>query len=501
MSYKETGKTKMLTGAFFLSLQPVSTMLLGFLIIHSISKNISSEDMGIFSFLNLLYDWYTLIFLLMIHGAITKYAAEYIGRDDKQTVRSLVKTSTSYILIVAPITTFVTFFVTTFIFGILQIEIDLFNILIFCLATGSSITVLLVTALGRGLQKLKTVGSISFFGSILAQTTAWALITKGYGLSGLIFRWLFANIVVIFLIIALDKSLVSLKGDFFPLRKLVKFGFPIFIALMATYACQHAFLRVMMKNSFSLSEVGYFEFGRRLSVLISSLALGYHFALAPYFATDYGYGGEQLVSKNLGWTVKFGSFVFSPTIIGGVAIGKIIFDIAFKEYIPAYPFFVVLTLGLWPVLLLRPFSAALIAIGHPEKFLIARVVSTLLGVPLTFLFVKVSALGITIVWVFMDTAWVFLIVFFSKKYVKVHVDWKKTFMFLISAILILPAVMIEIYFLHDFYALFTVILTILILYIVLVRGFGLIAEREISTALAFMPEGLRKNISRIMSKD
>ncbi|MFQ6125771.1 MAG: oligosaccharide flippase family protein [Candidatus Heimdallarchaeota archaeon] len=500
MTYNEQFKTKTITGTFFLSLQPVSTMLIGFLIIHAISKNISAEDLGIFSFLSMLYNWYANIFLLMIHGAITKYVSEYIGREDKQKIKNLIKTNTTYILLVAPATTFIAFFMTMYIFNILLLKIDLFTILIFCLATGSSIVVILMTALGRGLQKLRKVGINSFIGTIIAQTITWVLLISGFGISSLIFRWLLANVIISFLLIISDRSLISLKGDFFPFRKLVNFGFPIFLASMIAFVGQQSFLRIVLKNSFSLNEVGYFEFGMRLSVLVSTLALGYQYALTPYFATDYGYGGEQLLSENLGWTIKFGSFVFSLMIISSVTVGKIIFDIIFNEYLPAYPFFVVLVFGLWPVLLFRPFAAVLMAVGHPEKLLIARIISTIFGVPLAFILIRLGALGITLVWVFMDTVLSGLIFVFSRRYVKIRVNWKKTLKLLISAILVIPAVIVEIHFLQDFTALFVVILTNLIIYIVLVRTLGLITEREVSIALAFMPEGLRKKIARILSK-
>jgi len=498
--HTEKAKTRTITGAFFLSLQPVSAMILGFLIVHAISKNISSEDLGIFSFLNMLYDWYANIFLLMIHGAIVKYVGEYVGRGDKQIVCNLVKTSTIYMLIIAPTTAFIVFFVTKFIFSLLYLELEFYTILIFCLATGSSIVFLLTIALGRGLQKLREVGTISFLGSIVSQTITWVLITAGYGISSLVFRWLLANVIIAFLLILSDKSLITLKGDFFPIRKLVTFGLPILIASIIAFIGKQSFLRLVLMNYFSLSDVGYFEFGMRLSLLVSALTVGYHYALAPYFSTDYGYGGEQLVSKNLGWTVKFGSFVFSPLIIGSVVVGKIIFNIAFNEYLPAYSFFVVLALGLWPVLLLRPFSAVLVAVGHPMMLLITRIISILLGMPLTFLLIKVGALGIPIAWAFMDTIWSCLNFFFCRKYMKINVDWKKTLLFPISAVVALPAVLIEINFLQDLYALFTVSLTILITYIVFIRFLDLITEREISTALDFLPEGLKRKIVRIVSK-
>jgi len=67
-------------------------------------------------------------------------------------------------------------------------------------------------------------------------------------------------------------------------------------------------------------------------------------------------------------------------------------------------------------------------------------------------------------------------------------------MFLISAIFTLPVVLINKYLFSDFYAIFIDLLAIIVLYIGFVRIFGLITKREISTALAFMPEIIQKNI-------
>ena len=140
--------------------------------------------------------------------------------------------------------------------------------------------------------------------------------------------------------------------------------------------------------------------------------------------------------------------------------------------------------------------------GYPEKLLVARVVSTLLGIiPLIFLPVWLGVLGVAIVWVVMDLIWSLLNFYFCKKYVELHVDWKKTIMFLISASIAIPAILIEIQFLQDIQALLVIFFTILLIYIVLIRLFGLITERELSTALAFMPDRLRNTISRIICKN
>ncbi len=51
-------------------------------------------------------------------------------------------------------------------------------------------------------------------------------------------------------IVIVDKSLISLKGDLFPFRKLITFGFPIFIDSIAAFFGKSFFLRLVLKNTF-----------------------------------------------------------------------------------------------------------------------------------------------------------------------------------------------------------------------------------------------------------
>ncbi len=193
--------------------------------------------------------------------------------------------------------------------------------------------------------------------------------------------------------------------------------------------------------------------------------------------------------------------MLSPLIIGSVVVGKIVFEIAFNEYLPAYPFFVVLVLGIWSVLLLRPFSFVLMTLGHPWTFFVAKVISIVVCLPLILIFVRIGAFGIAIVWILMDTIWSVLMVIFCKRYIKLNVDWKKTILFLVSAIATVPVILVEIHYLPSLYAFLISIPTLFGIYIVFVRLLGLVTKRDVSLALNFLPEGLTKKIASIVSRE
>ena len=101
----------------------------------------------------------------------------------------------------------------------------------------------------------------------------------------------------------------------------------------------------------------------------------------------------------------------------------------------------------------------------------------------------------------MDTIWSVLMVIFCRRYIELNVDWKKTILFLLSAIATVPAILVEIHYLPSLYAFLISIPTLIGIYIVFVRLLGLVTERDVLLALNFLPEGLTKKIASIVSRE
>ena len=414
-------KRRVLRGGVYLSLGPVSALFLGFIVNFIIGIYIPPETLGEFSFINEFINMTTTIGLFGLPAAITKYLSENIGKQEHQTVDAIKKTNTILSIGLGLLSLVFTLIVTPIFFELLNFELTLIKQVLISLTTVTVITSNLAISILRGYYDVERIGLFDLIASIISRLVVIFCILVTFDIYSMLLRFIITGVILLSMVFTSSRKPYKLEGETFSPKKLFTFGLPGTTAFAVGIIGQNLLLKGLMLILFSQTDVGYFDFAFRLSNFINTITIGFFSGLTAYYSRLLGEGGEQKIISDGGWIFKTSLFIFSPVIIGSIAVSKVFFEDFFLLYFPAFSFFLVLNLRLLVLVPYRVYTHVLDSVGKTNVKLISKITSIPLGYLTLLVTYPIGPLSIAISWSVMEIIGVLTLYFFSEYYVKSYV--------------------------------------------------------------------------------
>ncbi len=497
-------KRKVMKGGILLSIGPIIAICLGFIVTSFIGLYIDPGSLGEYSFTIEFVSLMTTVILFGVPGAITKYLAEYIGRNDQAKIDALLKTQILLTLIFCIFSLITTFISTPFFFLFLGFDLTPVKMLIITLTIFAMIISLMSSSTIKGYYDIEQLAVFDIIASVISRILVIICILITLNVYSLLLRFLITHLILLTLILITKRKKYTMKGNIHPLRPLFSFGLPGTVSSTVVLIGGNLFLKGSILFLFGKKQVGYFDFGFRLSTLINTVTAGFYVGLTAYYSRLYGEGGVEKVGLEGGWIVKSTLLIFSPIIIGSLLIGKVLIEEVFINYLLSLPFFIILTLKILFVVTFRPFMHMADAIGKPRVKVYRVITSLPAGYLALFLTYSLGPICIAIAWVTMDLVSALTISVLCRYYIgKIVIERRKSLLCIVSAFIMGGFVYLVDLLIYDlFVAIPSMIITGMIVYFVLVRELQLVSPQEVrAVSSSFLPEKLAKIPEKLLLKE
>lgn len=499
----------MIRGSIFLTISPVTALILGIFISYLIDKLIPTGNYGIFSWFNIMNSILITVIPFQFPGAITRYLAVAKGGNNQNDINNLLKTSSVLALALVPVSGLVTLVVTPFVFntfigiggqyGLLDVVILTVGVMCINLSAFS------VSAMS-GLQEFEKVGITQFIANILGQVVVIVMILYGFGIRALLFKWVVVGILTTVLLSFALRRIWSLQGRIYPLRPLIKFAYPVILSFLFAFFLQEFLIRFIFQSFSSSEELGLYAFAMRMFVFVNSLRLGFYRALSPYYAEAEGRGDAAVFEREVHWTMKISFFIFIPLFVGSTIIAPAFFLLFFENYYWSYQYFAVLMVGLFFSLFSTPYIAILNAKAKTQQILVISVISSVVSGVVMLLVMYYGVLFVSAGYVLLlvvatyASSWLFLAVFagfWVKRIIGINLGIRRVLPFVIIAICMLfPAVLIHLLRLPPLIELTAIFSVCTLIYLIPIRIFRIVTANEIQKATLFLPKRLAAPLTK-----
>ena len=315
----------------------VVVLLLHFFQKPLLARYLGPDGLGLLSMVTMLASIIELIAIFGIDGALTKYVAEYKGKEQKDKMCELFSSAFVTILIIGVITSMI-FFVCSNIFA------DIFNmsslsslLKIYAPVFPFSFTYAIIISYFNGLREMRFYALSRILQASLALAFILALLIIGLGVEGALWGTIFAIIVTVCVNMSIMKKFIRFKFSNYKknIKMLASFGSRITGANMIGQIYYN--IDTLMIGYFLTStEVGYYAVAISLSrffwLVPRAIATVAYPAISEYWAN----GNRQAVNKLVDKSTKYSACIL---IFAGMSIvffaKDIITSLFTPEFLPA----------------------------------------------------------------------------------------------------------------------------------------------------------------------
>ncbi|MFW9848212.1 MAG: lipopolysaccharide biosynthesis protein [Candidatus Thorarchaeota archaeon] len=497
-------KTELLKGSVFMSISPVTSLVMGLLVTWVIQVYITPEQYGVFEWFNVLSSFFITIIPFQLPNALGRYIAVSRGENNETTVEGLVKTSTMLALVLVPLSGLTSIIFTPYVLAGVGVTtgFSYLDILIFTFGVMSLNLSAFTVGITSGFQEFKKLGIGNFLSNTISQTAVVILILTGWGIQALLLKFVLTGLILSIFLSSTLRKIWSLKGSKYSLRPLISFAYPAILAFLIAYTLNELLIRAIFQYYSDLgytAELGLFGFASRLMTFINALTLGYYNTLGIFYSEAFGYGGKDQLNIEVKWTLKMSFFLFMPIIIGSVIISPAIFLIVFPSYYWAYLYFSILMFQLVFYLFVRPYTSILGALAKTKQVLASAITASIVSAFGMYLAMNYGLIVTVIAYSSGSFIQALVTAFWVKFDAKINLGIRQVLpITFISLFSILPAAVIHFLRLNPFLELLIIGAMFIVLYIGCIRYLGWIRASEIQKATLFLPKKLSKPAASLM---
>ncbi|MFC2141349.1 lipopolysaccharide biosynthesis protein [Acidobacteriota bacterium] len=414
-----------LKDSFVYSFGSFLTKAFGFFLIPIFTRYLSVSEYGALSLLMVILQIVTFIFLLGVSTASMRKFFDPSADDD---YRRRLYGNSFLILTIFPFTLFIlTVPLMYFLFVEILPSIPFFPFIcvIFLIGVFKPVQNLMLGLLRvQKRAKLYVIFTTSFF---LFQTilVILAVVWKGYGLKGIIYAQLVANIFYWVFSVIILKQYVILK--YYPklAKKLLLFGIPLIPYFVFTWI-HNAGGQYMLERYASLEELGIFALAAQFSAMLLFLSESLDNAILPYF---YETARHKTAAKELGsFFSQYFVFFGLLSLLTLILAQPLVLLVADPKFHSATMYIPLLIIVGWLNINYKIFYWSLLHSNQTTLISSLTGGQTVVLLGLMILFLKQWRLGITGLIYVLILIGIFKILtgyFFSKKYFKINFKYKE----------------------------------------------------------------------------
>lgn len=365
-----------------------------FYVIVTQANVLTQEEVGIFSILTFFSSFFSLVTLMALPSALTKYSSENVMKDKYDVVASVQKTIIKLVfgfsaiglvivIILAPVLS--DFFLNSseFIFLI---------ILNFIFAAFTNIMNLFRSAL----QGLYFFGKMAIITIVFVSISRFLAIFLGIinmGLMGVIIGYVIGALVAASLSVLFLRGKLPETKETFPIKPLLVFSIPLLLTSLASFFVQWADIVILTSLTHDLSLVGIYHIVVNSVGTFSIFYLPITTTVFPSISAEYGLKKFENINNIIKYANRFLYFVMIPVCIGLAITGSTALTVFYgTNYSSGSMSLAILSVNRILIALCLLYQIIFQAIGKTAKILKINIVVLILSLTLPFILVPLLSL-------------------------------------------------------------------------------------------------------------
>jgi len=315
----ETDAIRVARGSAYLVVQSIVSMTISAVGFAVIARILTPTEMGVTVALTLTLGIALVLADLGFGGGLTKYVAEYRGRNVDYTcicfagilMKVVIASSIAiFCAITAPAISeqLLKSVEYTFLFQIFSIDL-----LFAC--TNTTMNSLLL-----GMDRIKQIAGISVMSVFVRATVAVFLLLQGFGLVGYVTGWIIGDLVHLILSISFIVKAKSIRicpiEETIPyVKTLAKFSWPLFVTNTVAFL-YNWFDRALLLVYIPLSEVAVYNVAYKAFMLLYTIPTALRSTLFPYYGEQYGRNKHENIIAGVRASTRYAALFYTPLALG-----------------------------------------------------------------------------------------------------------------------------------------------------------------------------------------
>jgi len=315
----EMDSTRLVKGSVFLVSQSIATTIIGAVGLAFIARILTQAEMGVSVALTLTLGMAQVLTDLGFSGGLTKYVAEYRGKEADYTLMSFGAVFIKALMagFVAALCVLMAPWLSgfllksgeyAFLFQLLSI-----NLLMLCFRTT-------VNNLLWGVSRIREMAILNVILSIVGKTFAIGFLLCGFGLVGLVVGWILGelayNILGALIIVKNRYVRIHPIREVLPyLRTLARFSWPLFLNSVFFFLYSQ-FDQALLLAYVPLSEVAVYNIALQAFGVLSAIPIALNSTLFPYYSEQHGKDERQKIVAGVHASSRYIALLYTPLALG-----------------------------------------------------------------------------------------------------------------------------------------------------------------------------------------
>ena len=315
----ETDAIRVAKGSAYLVVQSLVSMIISAVGFAFIARILTPTEMGVAVALTLTLGIASVLADLGFGGGLTKYVAEYRGREADYTcicfAGILIKVAVASVIALfcaaaAPVISeqLLRSADYTLLFQIFSIDL-----LLACTTTT-------MTSLLLGMNRIRPMASISVVSGFVRQAAAVFLLLQGFGLLGYVTGWIVGDLAsmilsISFIVKARAIRVCPVDETISYLKRLASFSWPLFATNIATFLYSW-FDRALLLAYIPLSEVAVYNVAYNAFMLLYAIPTALRSTLFPFYGEQYGRNRHENIAAGVRASTRYAALFFTPLALG-----------------------------------------------------------------------------------------------------------------------------------------------------------------------------------------
>lgn len=432
--------------AIFQYMSTTITLISGLVFYLLIIRIFDTSIVGTISLLNSITGLFAIVFCIGLPAGLQHYISYYIGKDDYSMVRRIIVRFLGIIILIS-LSSVAFLYVTapyiSFLFFHEYSSVTLLRLLILNLA--AFILINLFNAIMLGLQRFKKSAMLMIFGTLATYSCALLLLNVAVNPSMVVIGWGIGNVIdsILFVIVILTTVLRLGSSDTVKVsyKPVFTYSFPVFLATIISFGANYTD-RFAVAFFLNLSDVGIYNIAMLVGTSLLFFVVPINSMLLPKFSELFARTGTREVKDNIGRSINFLTFMFTPMALLIAAISPSVMQfLGGTEYLG----------GSWPLSIMLISYALFVSANvliqglsgtrHTKVLVISSIVPLVTNVVLSIVLIPrflligaASALGLT------SMADFFIVYYYSRRFDLSNFDIKTISKLWISSILMFALV-------------------------------------------------------------
>jgi O-antigen/teichoic acid export membrane protein len=269
----------------------------------------TESDFGLFTMLSFILSMTSILGILALPSASTKFISQYLARGKVEEAQSIV----TRVLQVA-LATSATIAISLFAFASVFSNVFSSSVLVFqFLSCAVAIQIFYVQAQGflRGLQKLREFAILGVFYTVVQYSIAILLVYAGFGVLGIAVSWLIALVFSCLIAIWVTFRYLRFSGQAHELKPLLVFSLPIYVSSLLNIVVGWVD-QIFVFPFLGIEALGVYNLAVRASVVPNLVSVALITSLLPKLSELYSSLGIGSLQDAFKTSTRYAAFLGFP---------------------------------------------------------------------------------------------------------------------------------------------------------------------------------------------